>query len=117
MSEGWQDHEEFIAKTYRGIRTKGSGSGVKEKGDVRIEAQDELVECKLAGEPGKPRRVTLVKQLEKVAQEAYEEGLDPVLALRYYDPTSTLAINGYVDIVVRLVRDDARRSETIGNGS
>ena len=112
---GWEDHEAFIARLYGGRRTKGSGSGVKEKGDVRIETQSEIVECKMSGQPGKPRRVTLVKQLEKVAVEAYEEGMDPVLALRYYDPDSTLAKHdGYVDLVVRLAHDDARRSEAIG---
>lgn len=110
---GWEEHERWIASIYGGVRTKGSGSGVKEKGDVRIASQNELVECKMSGEPGKPRRVTLVKQLEKVATEAYEEGMDPVLALRYYDPDSPLARDGHVDVVVRLARDDARRSDAL----
>jgi hypothetical protein len=114
--KGWEVHEEFIARLYGGRRTKASGSGVKEKGDVRIEAQSEIVECKMSGEPGKPRRVTLVRHMEKVASEAYEEGMDPVVALRYFDPDSTLADReGHVDLVVRLARDDARRSEEIGS--
>lgn len=112
----WKEHEKWVAKIYGGRRTKSSGSGIKEKGDVRIEAQNELVECKMSGEPGKPRRVTLVKHMEKVANEAYEEGMDPMLALRYYDPDSTLAANdGHVDLVVRLARDDARRGEDCGS--
>jgi hypothetical protein len=106
----WNDHEEFIAKSYGGTRTKGSGAGIKEKGDVRIEATDELVECKLQGEPGKARRSRIVTLLEKVADEAYEEGFDPMLALRYFNPDSTLAnADGYVDVTIRLTHDDARR--------
>jgi hypothetical protein len=106
--EEWQRHENHIAKLYGGKRTKGSGSGVKQKGDVRITSQGDLVECKARDTRG----ITpgIVSQLEKVAREAYEEGLDPALALRYYLPDSILAdSDGYVDMMVRLVRDDTRR--------
>jgi hypothetical protein len=110
----WQDHEKWIAKLYGGARTPRSGGGIKEKGDVRIATENELVECKLQGNPDKPRRSRIVKDLEKVSVEAYEEGLDPVLAYRFFDPDSTLArADGYVDVVLRLARDDARRSEEL----
>lgn len=112
----WQDHERFIERVYGGQRTKGSGSTVAHKGDVRISTASELVECKLQGNPESPRRTRLVKQLEKVANEAYEEGLDPVLAWRIFDPSSELAnLDGYVDVAIRLVRDDARRSEELND--
>lgn len=105
----WELHERFIERTYEGKRTKASGSGVKEKGDVRVEKDGDLVECKVTEAKRTPRIIT---QLEKVATEAYEEGLDPALALRYYLPDSTLADgDGYVDVMVRLVRDDARRDQ------
>ena len=107
----WERHEEFIAKLYGGTRTKGSGSGVREKGDVQIETDSELVECKYTNNGEGSRRPRLVSQMEKVSQEAYEEGKDPAIALRYFMPESTLAnSDGCVDLVVRLARDDARRS-------
>lgn len=106
----WEAHEKYIAKLYGGKRVVGSGSTVKQKGDVRLAHQDELVECKARDTRG----ITpgIVSQLEKVATEAYEEGLDPALALRYYLPDSILAdADGYVDVMVRLVRDDSRRDQ------
>jgi hypothetical protein len=103
----WQRHESYIEKEYKGEKTKGSGSGVKEKGDVRVASQAELVECKYLTPQYTPSHV---KHLEKVAEEAYTEGLDPAVAMRYYLPDSVLADrDGYVDVVMRLVRDDVRR--------
>jgi hypothetical protein len=52
----------------------------------------------------------LLRQLEKIAQEAWEQGLDPMLALRYYDPDSILADkDGWIDLTVRRAVDDADR--------
>lgn len=109
----WQEHEKWIAKLYGGERTPRSGGGSTQKGDVQIETDKELVECKFTGPREKQSRPRLISQMEKVANEAYEEGKDPAIALRYFDPTSTLARDGYVDLVVRLARDDARRSEEL----
>jgi hypothetical protein len=106
----WQQHEKDIARLYSGKRVSGSGSKAREKGDVRVEDDSELFECKYTSSE---KKATIVKRIEKVAKEAYEEGYDPVLALRYYDPDSPLARDGHVDLIVRLAHDDVRRSEEL----
>jgi hypothetical protein len=118
MSRVSDDHEKWIAKHFGGTQTKGSGNTVGHKGDVKIATDSELVECKAQEPTEKPRKPRIVKELEKVADEAYEEGLDPVLAHRYFCPSSPLArVDGYVDVVIRLAKDDARRSEAIRDGA
>lgn len=105
-------HEEAMAALYDGVRSPTSGASPVDKGDVRIKDDRTLMECKLAGSVDKPKRTKIVKDMEKIAIEAYEEGRDPALALRYYDPDSRLAnkSTGYVDLIVRLAKDDALRS-------
>lgn len=99
-------HENFIAKLFGGRRSKSSGASVTDKGDVRTEHL--LFECKMT-ETKKP---TYVKQFEKIAQEAYEDGRTPMLALRFYDPGSLLAdANGWIDLVMMLAGDAAERQE------
>ena len=52
----------------------------------------------------------VLKEFEKIAEEAYAEGREPALALRYYEPTSILAdVDGWVDLIVRTVGDDRMR--------
>lgn len=100
-------HEIWIAHKYDGTRTKNSGAGVGEKGDVRT--QYTLIECKCAGSPGeKPiRKPALIRELEKITNEAHSAGKDPVLALRYFLPDSPLANrDGWVDVAIRSVEDD-----------
>lgn len=109
-------HEDFIAAKYGGKRSKSSGGDASDQGDVRT--PELLFECKLTGGPGRfcnihdrydcdCRRPTIARQFEKVAVEAYSEGREPRLALRYYDPSSILADrSGWVDLVARLVKDD-----------
>jgi hypothetical protein len=110
----WQTHEKYIAKLYQGEGTAGSGNGVRQKGDVRIETDDEIVECKYTDNKDGSGNPRLVKIMEKVASEAYEEGKDPAIAMRWFMPESTLANSeGCVDLVIRLARDDARRSEAL----
>lgn len=100
------EQEEHIARLYGGRRSASSGAADNDSGDVR--ASDHLFECKLTGGPGRPAKSTLLKQFEKVAQEAYAEGKDPVVALRFYSPDSPLANpKGWVDLVVRLAEEDA----------
>lgn len=96
------EHEEFIAKYYDGRRSESSGGADHDQGDVRDYRT--LFECKAARPARKP---TLVKQFEKVADEAWSEGREPAVALRYYWPDSPLADHrGFIDFSVRLVRDD-----------
>lgn len=106
--------ENWIASRYNGVVTKNSGAGVGEKGDVRI--PDALVECKCTGSPGEKeiRTPKMVKDLEKVANEAWAASTEPMLALRYFLPDSPLADrDGWVDLAVRLVRDDVIRGGVV----
>jgi hypothetical protein len=105
-----REHEEYVARKYAGRRSPSSGASPTDQGDVRVAERDVLIECKgkfgeRTGE--KPVRSTLVTQMEKITDEAYAEGKDPVLALRFYMPDSPIADNyGYVDLVVRFLEDD-----------
>lgn len=102
-----EEHEEFVARHYGGTRSPSSGGAISDAGDVRL--PDHLIECKLTGEPGgDDKRPGFLKHLEKVATEAYAEGRDPVLCLRYWCPTSPLAgRDGWLDLTVRLTAEDA----------
>lgn len=106
-----RDHEEFIAKLYDGRRSPSSGAQAHDAGDVRT--KETLFECKGKFGPrvgAKPVRATLVEQMEKITDEAYEGMRVPALALRYYMPDSPLAnMEGFVDLVVRLAGDDSER--------
>ncbi len=102
------EHEEFVARQYKGKRSVSSGGAGHDQGDVRL--TDTLMECK--GKFGertgaKPVRSTLVTQMEKIWDEAASESREPAIALRFYIPESPLAVDGYVDLSVRLLRDDA----------
>lgn len=100
-------HEDFIAKHYGGKRSKSSGAADNDQGDVRCPTL--LIECKTTGSPGKPKKkkAKLVKDFEKIADEAWAEDRTPMMALRFFDPDSRLCDRyGWVDFSVRLVRDD-----------
>lgn len=109
------EHENFVAKKYSGKRSNSSGAAAHDQGDVRVYNHDILIECK--GQFGertgsKPVRSTLIRQMEKIADEAWSEGKDPAVALRFYLPESPLANNeGYVDFIVRLLADDANECQ------
>jgi hypothetical protein len=63
----------------------------------------------MTGGPGeKPIRLPVfIQQLEKVTEEAYAEGREPALALRYFAPQSILSSpEGWIDVVVRPVAYD-----------
>jgi hypothetical protein len=100
-----------------GKRSPSSGAADTDQGDVRADRL--LIECKMTGGPNviltKPLP-TFIQQLEKVAEEAYQEGRDPMLALRYYQPESILAgADGWIDVGVMLITDLAEReAEYIG---
>lgn len=103
-------HEDHIASVYDGVRSKSSGAADNDAGDVRCE--DTLFECKVTGGPTRPSKLPVfVQQMEKIAEEAYEESRHPALALRFYEPDSILANReGWIDLVVRRVDDDLCRS-------
>ena len=102
-----REHESFVAKWYGGKRSPSSGASDTDKGDVRTSTM--LIECK--GKFGqrigqKPVKSTLLGHMEKAADEAWSEGKDPAVALRFYKPESTLAdTNGYVDLIVLRMTD------------
>lgn len=104
--------EQYIALIYGGKQSPSSGAADNDQGDVRTPTT--LIECKVTGGPGKggPRSPRMVRWLEKVSLEAWEEGRDPALALRFYDPESALADrDGWIDLVVRLASDDSVRED------
>lgn len=110
-----QDQEAFVAAQYGGTVSPSSGAANNDSGDVRTER--DLIECKVkvpqtckkghshyechCGQPA------LVKTFEKISEEAYAEGKSPVVALRFWYPSSILAKNGWVDLSVRLLEEDA----------
>lgn len=99
------DHEEYIARVYRGKRSPSSGGAAHDQGDVRCPTA--LIECKVTMAAGRPK---ILKEFEKITKEAFAEGRTPVLALRYFAPDSILAdVDGWVDLVVRTVGDDQER--------
>ena len=99
-------HEEYIARRYDGKRSASSGAADTDQGDVRT--SDLLIECKTTGGPGRRRPLPIfVQHLEKVCLEAWEEGREGAVALRYYEPSSKLANrDGWVDVIARTVRAD-----------
>ena len=100
-------HEDWIARLYGGRRTSNSGANDLDPGDVRTAKT--LFECKTTGEPGKPSKSSLLRIFTKIADEAYGEGLEPALALQFYDPENVLANDkGWVNLTVRLSEDDYR---------
>jgi hypothetical protein len=102
--------EEFIADAYDGKRSASSGAADNDQGDVRAARQ--LFECKVTGGPGKPKTSKLLQDMEKVAEEAWSEGREPVVALRFFNPESKLAnSDGWVDLTVRLMSDDSHRDQ------
>jgi hypothetical protein len=109
------EQEDFIARLYGGVRSKSSGASKTDQGDVRCPGR--LIECKYTGNPGKPMKSTpkILKEFEKITQEAWSEGKEPALALRYFAPESVLANHeGWVDLIVRRVADDSEREHEIG---
>lgn len=96
--------EDRIAALYEGRRSASSGAADNDQGDVRCPRL--LIECKMT--MGKPP--AWLKDFEKVTQEAYSEGREPVMAFRFYKPESVLADReGYIDLTVRRSVDDALR--------
>lgn len=108
-----REHEEYVARKYAGRRSPSSGASPTDLGDARN--VQTLIECK--GQFGertgnKPVRSTILTQFEKIADEAWSGGRDPLLALRFYKPDSPCANNeGYVDLVVRLLEDDVANGD------
>lgn len=109
-----EQHENFIADLYGGRRSESSGAAVTDGGDVTD--PDTRWECKYKGSPAEPLKgkPTILKQFEGIADEAWEVGREPALALRFYWPESVLAAaDGWVDLSVRLVSDDRERNRRL----
>ncbi len=102
------DQEEYVARKYGGKRSASSGAAAHDYGDVRTDT--ELIECKVTGGSKAPR---FVQELEKIAREAWAEGREPVLVLRFEGcEGSVLAdMDGNIDLAVRRMCDDVERGE------
>ena len=101
--------EDEIARRFAGKRSLSSGGSVTDQGDVRTAKL--LIECKHRGTFDKPARSVSIKldDFEKIADEAWSEGRQPVMALRIYCPDSVLSDeDGNVDIIARLIDDDRK---------
>lgn len=106
--------ENYLAALYGGKRSASSGAADNDAGDVRT--SHSLIECKMTGNPGKePKALPIfVQDFVKIADEAWSEGREPALALRYYQPQSVLANSeGWIDLTVRLTADDADRERRV----
>lgn len=109
------EHEDYVARVYGGRRSPTSGGAKHDSGDVAnmVDAQSgDLIECKARGRSNRPlkSKPIIVSQMEKINDEAWERGLEPGLALRYYLPNSPLANpDGWVDLIVRPLLDDVAR--------
>lgn len=110
-----RQHEELIARMYGGKRSRSSGASAVDKGDVRSQTDETIFECKLTGAPGgDSKRTTLMKVMEKTADEAWAEGKQPAVCLRLFCPESPLSNQeGWVDMTVRLTADDCVRERLI----
>lgn len=112
------EQEDRIARLYGGTRSLSSGASVHDSGDVL--AAGDLIECKTTGTVAKPAKLPgFMQEFEKVAIEAIERGLNPVLCLQYYCPDSDIANRaGMVEVSIRLTFNDvdmaAIRRNTIG---
>jgi hypothetical protein len=103
-------HENHLASLFDGIRSPSSGAASNDAGDVRCPMV--LIECKTTGKPGKVKRPAWLEDFEKVTEEAWSEGRDPMMAFQFWDPDSILADqNGYIDLTVRIAKDDAAREK------
>ena len=110
------EQEDYVARQYGGKRSPSSGAASHDYGDVRTphgkNTRGQLIECKGAGSPAHPLKVkpALLSVFEKIAQEAFAEGREPMLAFRYHCPDSFLADReGWIDLSVRLMCDDVER--------
>jgi hypothetical protein len=105
------NQEDYIARLFSGRRSASSGAAVTDAGDVRCPVL--LIECKtVVPNPTKPKRPGWLKQFEKVAEEAWAEGREPMMAFRFYDSDSILSdSDGIIDLTVRIAKDDAMREE------
>lgn len=110
-----KQHEEYVARIYGGTRSRSSGASDVDKGDVRAESSETVFECKLTGAPGgDSKRTTLLRVMEKTADEAWAEGKEPAVCLRLFCPESPLANHeGWVDLTVRMLADDCVRERLL----
>ncbi len=106
------EQEEYVARKYGGVRSKSSGAAAHDYGDVRTphgtHSPGQLIECKVTTGSRVPQ---FIQELEKIAREAWVEGREPVLVLRYEGCRGNLLadVDGNIDIAVRRMLDDVER--------
>ena len=128
------DQENWVASQYNGKVSPSSGGAVTDRGDVRTERQ--LIECKYIGlkkvtvttewneekrgfdletveKPSKSIRID-IEDLEKICDEAWHEGREPVMQIQVKNPESPLANDkGLINITVRMTSDDVYRNDIV----
>lgn len=120
------DQETMIALLYGGVRSKSSGAALHDQGDIRTDHQ--LIEAKYTGnvaadlkreEKGlAPKRSKLIRDLEKIAQEAWQENREPVICYREWAPELSISNkDGWVDLTIRLQNDDIYRDQKYNESS
>lgn len=96
-----------MGAAYHGYVSPSSGAADTDAGDVRTVSS--LIECKTTGHEGEEKRPSLNKileWLEEIAAQAWEEGKDPVVALRIYAKGHPLAaLSGCLDLAILPVDD------------
>ena len=128
------DQENWVAQQYNGKVSPSSGGAATDRGDVRTERQ--LIECKYIGlktmvktadwstekkgynletveKPWKSIRIE-IEDLEKICDEAWHEGREPVMQIQVKNPDSPIANDkGFINITVRLTSDDVYRNDIV----
>jgi hypothetical protein len=98
-----REQEEQIARYFGGVVSPSSGASDTDQGDVRT--SESLIECKTTGSPGDERRPSLneiLGWLAEVAEQAWEEGKQPVVCVRVYAKGHPLAhpTTGVLDLAI-----------------
>ena len=102
-----QNHENYIARMYKGKRSPSSGASWVDRGDVRfeIETYNYTAECKTT----EKKSFSIKKETwNKIVEEAQEQGRRPCMFIRFEDESGKM-----IDLVVRSIHDDLEMVEDV----
>lgn len=101
-----QNHENYIARMYKGRRSPSSGASWSDRGDVRFEVKDDFkftAECKTTEKKSYSIKLDTWK---KAVEEAQEQDRRPCMFVRFEDESGRM-----IDLVVRSIHDDLEMIE------